>query len=385
MTRILYCNTVLEERSGTEVVTLETVLGLRRRGHHLAVLVGSKEASATELSNEGIDVICSPGDVPWTPEIVHSNHLVQSLDAAAAFPDVAQVFMCHDARTWHSAPPPLSIIRRWLAADEACEDRIRLEAGVRVSAVTRLLNAVDLEKFTQRSPLPDRPQRALLLAKNDQHRKQVKQACASSGLSLDMLGRGAGDVVDDLHARLGQYDIVFATARMALEAMAAGCAVVVVDGRGLAGLVTSANVDAWRQQNFGFRLLTNPITTNGILAEIRRYDPSDSHRVSNRIRAVASYDGYLDVLNRTYAEAMAEFRAQPVDPRTTLSELPAGFRRALMTHRLRSGEPRPLDWIIGRLRDAHEASRRPSLGRRARTRLRRTLARIKQRVWPSPN
>ena len=35
-----------------------------------------------------------------------------------------------------------------------------------------------------------------------------------------------------------RHDLVFASARSALEAMATGCAVIVLDGRGFAGLVT---------------------------------------------------------------------------------------------------------------------------------------------------
>ena len=49
---------------------------------------------------------------------------------------------------------------------------------------------------------------------------------------------------DRLEAVLPRYDIVFATARMALEAAVVGCAVVVVDGRGFAGMLRSENLQA---------------------------------------------------------------------------------------------------------------------------------------------
>jgi hypothetical protein len=87
---------------------------------------------------------------------------------------------------------------------------------------------------------------------------------------------------------------------------------------------------------------------------------------------------------RTYAEAITEFRAQPVTPSRTLSELRAGFRLALSTQELRSDERRPLGWLIERLRYADETSRW-SLRKRVWTRLRQTQAQIKQRVWPVSN
>ncbi len=50
---------------------------------------------------------------------------------------------------------------------------------------------------------------------------------------------------------LHRYDLVFAKARCAMEAMAVGCSVVVLEAQGMAGMVTSANVAEWRLWNFG--------------------------------------------------------------------------------------------------------------------------------------
>lgn len=52
---------------------------------------------------------------------------------------------------------------------------------------------------------------------------------------------------------LGGYDLVFAKARCALEAMAVGCAVVLCDVGGLGPLVTRAQVQHLRRWNFGRR------------------------------------------------------------------------------------------------------------------------------------
>ena len=73
--------------------------------------------------------------------------------------------------------------------------------------------------------------------------------------------------------------LVFAKGRAALEALAVGCAVVLCDAAGCGPLVTAADFDRLRPQNFGFRTLTEPVLTEGLLAQIERYDPEDAARV----------------------------------------------------------------------------------------------------------
>jgi hypothetical protein len=87
--------------------------------------------------------------------------------------------------------------------------------------------------------------------------------------------------------------------------LAVGCAVVVVDGRGLAGLVTSSLVDEWRRNNFGLRLLTREPTKEAIATEIGRYDARDAAIVSGRIREFASLSTYLDRVEAIHRDVVA--------------------------------------------------------------------------------
>jgi hypothetical protein len=189
--------------------------------------------------------------------------------------------------------------------DEACRARLVAELGCEKEEIELLPNAVDLDLFSPRPPLPARPRRGLLLTKNTAHIAAVRAAAQETGLELDEIGSPFGREVDDLHARLRNYDIVFATARMALEALAVGCAVVVVDGRGLAGLVTSSLVDEWRRNNFGLRLLTREPTKEAIATEIGRYDARDAAIVSGRIREFASLSTYLDRVEAIHRDVVA--------------------------------------------------------------------------------
>src|SRR5690606_10549363 len=119
-------------------------------------------------------------------------------------------------------------------------------------------NAVDLARFRARGPLPLRPARALLFsnyAREDTHLPVVREACARAGLPRDVIGAGAGRAVAAPETILGDYDLVFAKGRSALEALAVGAAVVLCDFRGIGPMVTSANLDALRLANLGARTL----------------------------------------------------------------------------------------------------------------------------------
>jgi glycosyltransferase involved in cell wall biosynthesis len=319
--RVLITNCAIRDRSGTEVATSELARGLGRRGHQVAIFAPVLGRLAEALRQDGIAVTDRIEDVPWTPDLIHGHHNMVLAAALARFAGAPSVFVCHTSTHWFDGAPPLRRIGRFLAVDEACRGRIQSEISG-LGATTGLLpNAVDLDAFRPRSPLPARPRRALLLTKNTGHLDAVRQAARLSGLALDELGWPVGRIVDDLHQRLAEYDVVFATARMALEALAVGCAVVVVDGRGLAGLATSQVVDDWRVYNFGLRLLTRPVAVDALVAEIDRYDPGDGARVSRRIRETASLSGHLDRVEAIHREVAAAGLAP--DPDRDARELSA--------------------------------------------------------------
>ena len=166
-----------------------------------------------------------------------------------------------------------------------------------------ILNAVDLDRFQRRSALPKKPARALLLTKNHARRAVVRTACAEMGLELDEFGHGSGRVVPDIENRLGDYDLVFASARMALEAATAGCAVIVCDDRGFAGMLSSRNLSAWRPMNFGVGILALPETPENLHRAIAEYDAADAATVTDELRRSAGAADYVERYLEVYRRA----------------------------------------------------------------------------------
>jgi len=249
--RILITNIILAGRTGTEVVTLELARGLAGRGHTVAVFAPITGASADALAADGIAVARRVEDIPFRPDVIHGHHNVALAPVLARHLDVPALFVSHDATQARDRPLLSPQVVRFFAVDEINRERALRDTAAINKPVDLLPNTVDLARFKPRGVLPARPQHALSIAKNSEHIVAVRAAAAAAGLRLDELGIAAGRVVDDLPAWLPGYDLVFTSARTALEALAVGCAVIVVDGRGLAGLATADAVDAWRRDNFG--------------------------------------------------------------------------------------------------------------------------------------
>lgn len=301
--RILLANIWLKGRSGTEVVTMEMASGLVRRGHDVVVFSPDPGPSADALRQSGIRVADRLDELNFNPDVVHGNHSIDLAHGLLRFGSARGVFVCHNSDHWICSPPDLAQVRAYVAVDRLCRDRIARDLP-RVRDDIRIIhNAVDLERYRPRGPLPAKPLRALALTKFSAHLPMLQEACERCGLQLDSAGPGAGVIVDDLPERLKRYDLVFATARMAIEAMAVGCAAVVVDARGLAGLVTMQTVAAWREDNYGRAILTRPVSAQAIMEEISRYDASDAACVAEDVREHHALARALPAYEAIYQEA----------------------------------------------------------------------------------
>lgn len=308
--RVLITNLFVAHNSGSETVVELLADGLRRAGHLPMVLAPTLGPQADRMRARGHVLVDRVAKLPARPDVIHAQHTPVALAAMAAFPDVPAIFTCHSALFEVEGPRPHPQIRHWVAVDDLCRERC-LSRGVPADRLVVIANAVDMHRFARRASLPARPSRALLLSKNHGHQTMVRQACAARGLTLDELGPAAGNVSDRIEAVLPDYDLVFATARMALEAATVGCSVVVCDARGFAGLLTLDRLPAWRRLNFGAGLLTEPVGVPGLLAAIDAYDADDASGVADCLRAEASLDACVDRYLALYAAALADL--EPVD------------------------------------------------------------------------
>lgn len=308
---VLIANIYLTGRSGTEIATREVAFALMRAGHRPIVYACGLGPIAQEIQARGIPVTDDISTIAGEIDIIHGNHNQVTAIATARFPNAPALYFAHDFVAWHSAPPLLANVWKYVAVDDTVAERLQFEGGIPADRIVTLLNAVDTDRFAPGPPLPERPRRALAFAKNPEHLHAVRAACAVRGVELDVIGGAVGNIVNEPETLLPQYDLVFASALSALEAMACGRAVIVCDGRGLAGMARSDTWDGWRRRNFGLRVLQRRLSPEALAAEIDRYDAEDAAEISRRTRQEASMSKWLNACLMLYGEAIKQHRAVP--------------------------------------------------------------------------
>ncbi len=311
--RILVTNHFLRGRSGSELYVCELATSLLRRGHTPIVYSPQLGPSARELRNATVPVIDNLEAISSPLDLIHGQHHVETMAALLRFPNTPAVFFCHGWLPWEETPPKHPRILRFVAVDDTCRDRIVCESGVPEESVSVILNSVDTEQFLPRGPLPAKPTRALVFSNAATHVDAVREACRRAGLTLDVIGADSGNVCDRPQDVLGQYDIVFAKARCALEALAVGSAVVLCDKTGVGPMVTSGELDQLRRLNFGVRTMRGSVEPDVLEKEIARYDADDAAEVSRRVRSAAGREQAVDQIVALYEDVVSEFETAARD------------------------------------------------------------------------
>jgi Glycosyltransferase Family 4 len=313
--KILITNNTLAGRAGTELYVRDLAVELLKRGHTpiaYSTLIG---AVAEELRSATVPVIDHLDSLATAPDLIHGHHHLETMTALLHFPGVPAIYFCHGWLPWEEAPPKFPRIVRYVAVDETCRDRLLHEHAVPEERMRLLLNFVDLKRFKPRSPLPEKPTRALVFSNNASEKTNVpavRQACLRLNVELDVIGSGVGNPTDRPEDVLPNYDLVFAKGRAALEALSVGTAVVLFDAAGVGQMVTTDNMKRLRQLNFGIRTLQNPITVEILRQEIGCYNAFDAMQVSSWIRQTARLDDALDHLLALYHEVLEEHGRHPL-------------------------------------------------------------------------
>ncbi|WP_431281266.1 glycosyltransferase [Humitalea sp. 24SJ18S-53] len=301
---VLITNLVLANRTGTEVVVEQLADGLRRRGHRAVIYAQTLGPLAQEMRARGHLVTDRPDGLPMRPDVIHGHHTAPCFAALAAHPGVPGLFVCHDATTAYDTLPPHPRVRRAFAVDERCRARLVAE-GAAASQVSILPNAVDLSRGLPHPRLPERPGRAIAITKHATHLPALRAACHAAGIVLEEFGSGPGQMLARPEEAFARADIVFATARTAMEAAAAGAGVIVCDGRGCAGFLGRANAEAWLPWNLGAAILAFPTDEAQVAAAIAAWSAAEAEAATALVRDRCGIEPWLDGLETIYRDMLA--------------------------------------------------------------------------------
>jgi len=298
-------NAVLTGRSGTETLVRDMVLALRRRGHSVTAFAPITSPAVAEIRATGSPVATSLASLD-APDIIHGHHTGPTIAALARFPGTPAIFVCHDFSSEIDAPPIHPRISRYLHVRSALRGRLVDECGIAASKVRFWPNTIDLQRVGPAARAPDRLATAAIFAHPGTipFSAMIAEACERHGIAFrgELVGKAADDVVK----RLSGTDLAFASGRMALEAMARGCAVINVDRFGVGGLVTTGRFAGFADVNFAYGALSGAASPELLDREIAAYGAEDAAAVTERVRRDFASDKGAEQLETIYRDVLAE-------------------------------------------------------------------------------
>lgn len=307
---VLITNAFIENWSGSELYVRDVATELIKRGHKPIVYSPRIGQLADELRRKSIPVIEDLDSIGVKPDLIHGQHHLETMTALSRFPGTPAVFFCHGWLPWEESPPFHPRIIQYVTVSDALHDRLIYECGIPAEKITTILNSVDVERFCPRPPLPGNPRRALVFNSRANEANIlgiVREACTRNGIIVDVMGYENGNPSFHPEAQLGNYDIIFAVGRSALEGLAVGAAVICCSLEGAGQMVTTQNLEWLRSNNFGIRVLNRPLAADILSAEIQRYDPWDALNVSREVRATAGLSDMVDQILGVYNVTLNSF------------------------------------------------------------------------------
>ncbi|WP_181016176.1 hypothetical protein [Pseudanabaena sp. BC1403] len=308
----------MSSRSGTEIVTAELADELRIRGHEIVIYSLSCGKLAESLRFRGIVVVDKIHDVPFIPDVIHGHHNVTLAIALTHFPNTPSIFVCHDFDVWHDKAFLHPMIKKYVAVDKLCLKRLIID-NIPNDQCLIINNAVNTNKFVKKEKISPIPKKALLLSKSSIQHNVISKVCQINGLELDVIGSGFGNEIDNLNEVLKDYDIVFATARMAIEAASCGCCVIVCDHRGFAGILTTSNWTDWYAGNLGRSILIEDISETNLTNAIAQYSPNDVAKLTTQVRLDSDIKEKVDQYEQIYKEIISYQNSKSNDKQINLN------------------------------------------------------------------
>ncbi len=328
--RVLITNNTLRVRGGAESFVRDLVGDLQNCGH-TAMFYSTDTEEAEHLAvGDIIQAVDDLEKLPEQPDIIHAQHHMDAMTALTAFPNIPAIYHCHGA-VWRESVPRHPRIHHYLAMSRTLRERMIIEFNLAPNNVDVFLNGVDPRRFCKVRKLPQQPRRGLFYNKVS-HRKSptaraVESAAADFGIELDWIGRNFERMIGDPENVLPNYDVVFASGRSAIEALACGCAVVILGRTSCGEMVMPENFDRFRQVNFSIAVNSPPPSADEISRQLRHFSPERCKLVTERIRIEADSRTEVRTLIEIYERVIEQHRTTKIDAREELLALSHYMRR----------------------------------------------------------
>jgi len=187
------------------------------------------------------------------------------------------VDICPVVQTCHSAFTMLEYPIKGAQAYISISEEIQLYLKARGFQTDVIRNGIDLNRYFPRKPLNAIPQ-VLSICQGDD--TLLKAACAQLGWRFKSVPKDVGSRIWHIEDLINDSDIVVGIGRSLYDAMACGRVCISWDNRKLnpyagCGYVTADNWYYCAKTNFTGRGFPQIHTVDGLIAELKKYDPKD--------------------------------------------------------------------------------------------------------------
>lgn len=231
--RIVISNVNLISFSGSELWTEEVAKALSGLGLEVLVHTGGVGPVSERMRASGIDVTMSADEVrAFAPDIAHVNHFAAAAGMLNELNGRAAVVNMVHGLLPRPGMPGLRGVDTYCAVGLHAKSKTCLLTGKPWSEVALIPSHYDPGRsWGQRADRANEPPpRALLFSSKTtaDHRQKIASVLSALGFELDHVGYG-GVPASAPEQLLCNYDVVFAVARSALEALVSGAKVVLWD------------------------------------------------------------------------------------------------------------------------------------------------------------
>lgn len=325
---VVITNSRLDGLGGSQSFVRDLGLALQRLGHNVVAFStdpGKKLRLEAQIAIPSYDRL---EDLPFHPDIIHGQHHLDAMAVIIGLPGVPAVYHCHGA-VWRETAPLHPRIYHYLAMSRTLGERMMIEANIAPDHITAWLNTVDLKRFIHVRQPPLKPSKALFYNKihaDDSPTVQaIRAAAARLAIEVDYSGWKFAHAITQPEIELPKYDIVFASGKSAIDALACGCAVVVLGRTSCGAMVVPENYERLRQVNFSLPVNSPYPDPHRIEAELLRYDASAVANTAQRLRQDADLDHNIRSLVKIYDNVISTHQQTqqnlPAEMKATLNYL----------------------------------------------------------------
>ena len=128
----------LTDRGDSELYTLELAHRLIQQGHNVIVYCPRLGQLADSFLEATIPVVDCLSSIENAPDIIHGQSGLETLTAMIRFTETPVVYVMHDWASPFDRPPLLARIRKYIAVEKTCIDRLTVKVGCPAERTTIL-------------------------------------------------------------------------------------------------------------------------------------------------------------------------------------------------------------------------------------------------------